>query len=124
MGKYQVEVIENLGRVIEVEANSYEEAEEKVQGMYDNSDIVLDWNDCNDVDYKPYPSQKIKDDIHIIIDYDKKEQTLVIASENSSGAKYKCRDKDDLECSIKSYLNCYVEVEKVEPVKDNKDKER
>lgn len=42
MSKYQVEIVETLSRVIDVEANSYEEALDKVKAKYDKSDIVLD----------------------------------------------------------------------------------
>lgn len=46
MKKYEVEVREILSRVIEVEAESEEDAKEKVQFAYDSEEIVLDWNDC------------------------------------------------------------------------------
>lgn len=45
MKKYEVEVHEILSRIVEVEAESEEEAEEKVYEMYDNEKIVLDWHD-------------------------------------------------------------------------------
>lgn len=40
--KYKVNVEELLSRIIEVEADSDEEAEEKVREMYRNEEIVLD----------------------------------------------------------------------------------
>ena len=45
MKKYEVEIHEILSRVIEVEAESEEKAKEKVQAMYDNEEIVLDYTD-------------------------------------------------------------------------------
>ena len=40
MNKYQIEIVETLSRVIDIEANSYEDALEKVKEKYDNSDII------------------------------------------------------------------------------------
>ena len=44
--KYKFEVKEILSRVVTVEAESEQEAKEKVQFAYDSEEIVLDWNDC------------------------------------------------------------------------------
>ena len=53
MKNYEVEVREILSRVIEVEAESEEDAKEKVQFAYDSEEIVLDWNDCvsNEIEF-------------------------------------------------------------------------
>lgn len=53
MKKYEIEVREILSRVIEVEAESEREAQEKVQFAYDSEEIVLDWNDCvsNEIEF-------------------------------------------------------------------------
>lgn len=42
---YKVEVTETLQRIVEVKANSKEDAIEKVIEMYGNEEIVLDWQD-------------------------------------------------------------------------------
>lgn len=49
--KYRVNVEELLSRIVEVEADSDEEAEEKVREMYINEDIVLDASDFQSVEY-------------------------------------------------------------------------
>lgn len=49
--KYKVNVEELLSRIVEVEADSDEEAEEKVREMYMNEDIVLDASDFQSVEY-------------------------------------------------------------------------
>ena len=49
--KYKVNVEELLSRIIEVEAENKEEAEEKVREMYMNEDIVLDASDFQSVEY-------------------------------------------------------------------------
>lgn len=48
--KYNVEIVETLRKVVEVSANSEEEAIRKVEEMYFNEDIVLGADDFdNDV---------------------------------------------------------------------------
>ncbi len=43
---YQIEVKEVLNRIVEVEAESRDEALAKVEESYNNEEIVLDSNDC------------------------------------------------------------------------------
>lgn len=45
MSKYKIMITETLQREIEVEADSFDKAMEKVEIMYDNSEIVLDSED-------------------------------------------------------------------------------
>ena len=45
MTKYRVEILEILGRTIEMEAEGEEFAIEKVRQMYRNCDIILDASD-------------------------------------------------------------------------------
>ena len=128
--KYGVEVIEALSRVVEIEAETYEDAEEIASSRYSNSEIVLDWNDLNGVSYKPYPSQKIKENFSINIDFDKDEKNVFIATENSSGAKYKCETEEDLKIALNSYIDNYIELECVNGIekeseqKKKRDRER
>ena len=42
MKRYYVSVIETLNKVVSVDAESKEEAKQKVQDAYDNCDIILD----------------------------------------------------------------------------------
>lgn len=49
--KYKVNVEELLSRIVEVEADSENEAEDKVREMYMNEDIVLDASDFQSVEY-------------------------------------------------------------------------
>jgi hypothetical protein len=49
--KYKVNVEELLSRIVEVEADSENKAEEKVREMYMNEDIVLDSSDFKSVEY-------------------------------------------------------------------------
>lgn len=43
--KFPIEVKETLRRIVSVEADSYDEALEKVEVMYRNGDIILDDSD-------------------------------------------------------------------------------
>ena len=52
--KIQVEVIETLSRIVEVEAVSEQEALEIVNKMYQEEEIILDFNDYTDTDIKIY----------------------------------------------------------------------
>ena len=49
--KYKINIEELLSRVVEVEAENEEKAEEKVREMYMNEDIVLDTSDFQSVEY-------------------------------------------------------------------------
>ena len=49
--KYKVNVEELLSRIVEVETENEEEAEDKVREMYMNEDIVLDASDFQSVEY-------------------------------------------------------------------------
>ena len=52
MDKYKIEITETLQQVVEVEAESEEEAMRKVMKMYKNSKVVLDDNNFVDLAFK------------------------------------------------------------------------
>lgn len=52
MKTFYLNVTETLNKTVEVQAETYEEAKEKVQNAYDNEEIVLDYNDF--VEYEIY----------------------------------------------------------------------
>ena len=54
MKNYEISVKEVLERVITIEANSLEEALDKVQEMYDNEEIVLDSGDFQKYEIEEY----------------------------------------------------------------------
>lgn len=111
MSKYQVEIVETLSRVIDIEANSYEESLDKAKDKYDNSDTILDWEDLESVNYKKYPYPKMKDDFMIQIHYDKVDNSVIIGTETSSGAKYHCSDTEDLKNSFSEYIDNYIDYD-------------
>lgn len=52
--KQKVKIVETLERVVEVEAESFDEAEEIVREQYRNSDIVLTSDDYIGTEFKKY----------------------------------------------------------------------
>lgn len=125
MNIYKVEVKETLSRVVEQEADSYEEAETLVTDKYKNEEIILYSEDYVDTEYKPYPSQKIKDNFRVNFTYDKKQQQLFI--EDKSGCRnYDCKNTSDLKALLIEYFGNNIELEAVLPekVKNKKNKGR
>jgi len=54
MATFKIQITETLQRVVEVEANNYDEAEDKVNEDYRNGDIVLDYSDYQDTEIERY----------------------------------------------------------------------
>lgn len=52
MNNYKIEITEVLQRVIEIQANSLDDAIAKVNIQYNNEEIVLDNSDCIDTEIK------------------------------------------------------------------------
>lgn len=50
--KYKVKIVETLSKIVEVEASSMAEAHDKVEKMYNSSEVVLD--DANFEGYELY----------------------------------------------------------------------
>ncbi len=51
MKTFKIEVIETLSRIIEIEANSSDDAYLKVKEMYDSEEIVLDSDDYTGTEF-------------------------------------------------------------------------
>lgn len=49
--KYKVNIEELLSRIVEVEADNEEDAENKVRAMYNNEEIVLNADDLSSVEH-------------------------------------------------------------------------
>lgn len=54
MATFKIQITETLQRVVEVEANNYDEAEDIVNEDYRNGNIVLDYNDYQDTEIERY----------------------------------------------------------------------
>ena len=62
MKKYLIEVEEILQKVCEIEADSLDDAIDKAQEMYRNENIVLDYEDWKETNYREYQDvvEKVK----------------------------------------------------------------
>lgn len=119
MALYNVEVIEELSRVVEQEADSYEEAEEMVSTRYAEEDIVLDWNDLNYTKYEPYPSQEIVEDFEVNIKYNSKEKFLMIYDKyGESLITESCKNSEELKIILKDFFGDYPELSDVKAEKN------
>lgn len=61
MKRYLVEVTEILQKQITVNANSREEAEQKVKESYKNEEIILNESDYIDTEFKVLKEKRIRD---------------------------------------------------------------
>lgn len=52
--KYQIEIEETLQKVVEIEANSLDEAIDIAQNRYSNQEYILDYEDYKGVEFKEY----------------------------------------------------------------------
>lgn len=52
--KYKVEIVETLSKVVNVEAQSREEAINRIQRKYKEGKILLYPEDCMDVSFNPF----------------------------------------------------------------------
>lgn len=59
MEKFKVEIQEFLSRIVEVEANSSDEAIFKVRELYRNEEIVLDYSDYVTTEIVVFPKQQL-----------------------------------------------------------------
>ncbi len=113
MAIYNVEVIEKLSRVVEQEADSYEDAVEFVATRYADEEIVLDWEDLESTKYEPYPSQEIAENFNINVNYDVKNKILNFSDKYESIATYDCKSLKDFNNAFKDFFNDYIELEEV-----------
>lgn len=60
MKEFDVTITETLQKTVSIEAETKEEAEQLVQEMWDNSDIILDTDDFADVEYKSDEGKEIE----------------------------------------------------------------
>lgn len=51
--KYRYKIIETLSRVVEIEAENDEQAWEKLENIYYNSDVILSSDDFEGVEFYP-----------------------------------------------------------------------
>lgn len=57
MEKYEIEIKEELSRVVEIEAENYDQALKIAEAKYDSREIVLNENDYKGVEINPYDEE-------------------------------------------------------------------
>lgn len=57
MEKYKVEIKEELSRVVEIEAENYDQALKIAEAKYDSREIVLNENDYKGAEINPYDEE-------------------------------------------------------------------
>lgn len=61
---YKIEIEETLQRVVEIEANSPEEAIDIAQNRYSNQEYILDYEDYKGVEYREHKDEVTKEKKH------------------------------------------------------------
>ena len=57
---YKIEIEEILQKVVEVKANSLDEAFDIVQNKYNNQEYILDYEDYKGVEFREYKDEILK----------------------------------------------------------------
>jgi len=113
MKKYDIEIEEILQRVVTVEADSYEDAENIIDEKITNCEIVLDESDYKDRTIRNFVSRELDKPLEILMVFNPSEKELVIESDAGEN-KYFCRNVSDLNYSFKFYINDYLEENEIE----------
>ena len=61
---YKIEIEETLQRIVDIQANSLDEAIDIAQNRYSNQEYVLDYEDYKGVEYREYKDEVIKEKKH------------------------------------------------------------
>lgn len=113
MKKYDIEIEEILQRVVTVDADSYEDAENIIDEKITNCEIVLDESDYKDRTIRNFVSRELDKPLEILMVFNPSEKELVIESDAGEN-KYFCRNVSDLNYSFKFYINDYLEEKEIE----------
>ena len=97
MKKYNIEVEEVLRRVIPIEANSIDEALDKVKEQYDEEEIVLDSNDYCQTSFDNLYSKKLEEPMDIYLRFNPSNNILTNYVEDPEIEATKEREEYELE---------------------------
>ncbi len=61
---YKIEIEETLQKVVEIEANSLDEAIDIAQNRYSNQEYILDYEDYKGVEYREHKDEVTKEKKH------------------------------------------------------------
>lgn len=121
MSKYKVKITEKLTKVVEQEANSYEEAIDIVSNKYNDGKIILNLNNYDSVEYNRYPTPKILEDFNINLNYNSKRNELSFSDEYELLSIYECKNVQDFEIALNDFFNDCLELEEEQEYKKDKE---
>lgn len=122
MAKYELVALEEYSSVYEVEANSYEEARERLETEVNLGELVLGENPYSYTrKWKNNYSKILKSPLKMEINYNPKNDKLTI-SHNNNTAEYSCVDVSDLIYDISLYCRNFLEDREItkDAIKNNK----
>ncbi|MCI8346433.1 MAG: hypothetical protein HFJ12_00605 [Bacilli bacterium] len=96
MAKFNIEVVETLSRVVEIDADTLDDALFMAEEMYNNEEIELDYNDKVSTDYKEYPYPRFQDDFNVDLNYSKEDNKLKVKSGNIIESEHSCNNSEEL----------------------------
>lgn len=123
MKKYNIEVEEVLRRVIPIEANSIDEALDKVKEQYDEEEIVLDSNDYCQTSFDNLYSKKLEEPMDIYLRFNPSDNILTIIKDDDKEEKYICDTVKEVDSCLRNYLANYVEDPEIEATKEREEYE-
>lgn len=121
MKKYNIEIEEVLRKVIPIEANSIDEALDKVKEQYDEEEIVLDSSDYCETSFGNLYSKKLDKPMDIYLRFNPSENTLTIIKDDDKEEKYICDTVEDIKSCLRTYLADYVENLEIEADREVED---
>lgn len=114
MNNYDIEIEEVLRRVIKnVKAPNIDEALNKIEEKYDNSEIVLDSSDFVEKGFRNLYSKKLDKSMNFSLRYDATDSILTIIHDDNKEGKYVCEEARDIYKCLETYVNDYIEQEEI-----------
>lgn len=114
MNNYDIEIEEVLRRVIKnVKAPNIDEALNKIEEKYDNSEIVLDSSDFVEKGFRNLYSKKLDKSMNFSLRYDATDSILTIIHDDNKEGKYVCEEARDIYKCFETYVNDYIEQEEI-----------
>ncbi len=110
--EYDVEVKEILSKVVHIKTENIDEAINKAESMYDNSEIELNYEDLHEREFTNLYSEKLSNPFNININF--KDGILTIQQSNNKKIDYSCDTVRNISSCLSSYLNEFIEEHNID----------
>lgn len=110
--EYDVEVKEILSKVVSIKTGNIDEALDKAESMYDNSEIELNYEDLREREFTNLYSKKLSDPFNININF--KDGILTIQQNDNKEKTYSCDKVRNISNCLNSYLNEFIEEHNID----------